>query len=113
MKTLLALLVISMNQSGWAAEPSIGRLFHTAEERARLDTARLQSTATNSEKDTVFTLDGEVRRSSGKDSHWINGKPRDGRSGYGAAIGDSMDIRSGKTQIPLLNGTIEITPRRQ
>lgn len=113
MKALLVLLLTTAYYSVCSAEPSMGRLFHSPEERAQLDSERLKTTRIDSQQSPVLTIDGEVRRSSGKDSHWINGAPQDGRSKYEAAIGDSIDMRSGKKPIPLINGKIETTPRRR
>lgn len=70
----------------FAAEP-LGRLFYTPAQRTQLETARAQrdrrvpiNTATESESATpqgpdVVTYSGVVRRSDGKSTVWINGKP--------------------------------------
>ena len=79
-----------MAEMSLAAEP-LGRLFYTPAQRAQLETARAQrdrrlpiSTAPEAETTPqgpeVVTYNGVVRRSDGKSTVWINGKPVTERS---------------------------------
>lgn len=57
---------------------SLGRLFFTPEQRAVLDQQRLrnQHALPGTLPDAAtYSLDGRVRRSSGRDTTWINGMP--------------------------------------
>lgn len=51
-----------------AEEQPLGRLFFTAQQRATLDRQRRQVPRASD------TLNGEVRRSSGKNTRWVNGE---------------------------------------
>ena len=104
---------------GWSAAAdtaSIGRLFSTPAERAGLDTLRqLGEQAAPQEKPVALplpspqteqvTLDGLVRRSSGKNTIWINGNAQnDLESAHGITVlqrpakspAISMSLRSGQ-----------------
>lgn len=91
----LFLLIFFSSTHLWAAD-GLGRLFFTPEQRAQLDVIRArrdprQPVPTGAEPvgttpaptpqgpDTV-TYNGVVRRSDGKSTVWINGKPIDERS---------------------------------
>jgi hypothetical protein len=68
LKRLLAGLLILSALAAKADDAPLGRLFFSAQERAALDRQRQQGTTASS------TLDGEVRRSSGKNTRWVNGQ---------------------------------------
>jgi hypothetical protein len=79
MPYLIALLIALNSLPAQAG--NLGRLFFTPQERAALDRARHQ-TGTPSERageeplpvDSI-TLNGHIRRSGGKSTVWLNGKP--------------------------------------
>lgn len=58
------------------AEAGLGRLFFTPQQRAALDLRRL-STNTPQEMDAPANINGLVRRSSGKQTTWVNGAPQE------------------------------------
>lgn len=71
---LFAMLVITPLQ---AQQPSLGRLFFTAEQRAVLDARRRSGIPDQASPVTSSTtrLDGYVKRSGGKSTVWVNGRP--------------------------------------
>lgn len=81
-KILLALAIAGPLASPFAvpraaiAENGLGRLFFTPAERAQLDRQRMQSAApaAASPGDRQLRIDGQLRRSSGKSTVWINGE---------------------------------------
>lgn len=80
---ILTLAVLS--GGALAAEP-LGRLFFTPERRDALDRQRALNTLANQQvaEDPQFTVNGQIRRSTGKHTTWINGMPQndeDGRAG--------------------------------
>lgn len=100
MKHLLTLLTLTFILDATASEAIMGRLFHTPEQRARLDALRSSMPAVDPEKSPVFHFDGEVRRSHRPGTYWLNGLPHAGPA-PSLTIGDSLDRRSGEIQ-PLL-----------
>lgn len=75
MKHMIILLALSGALSAHA-ESNLGRLFLTPQKRDILDALRQNNAHLNPEEtlDKV-RLDGIVRRSSGKQTIWINGRP--------------------------------------
>ena len=76
-RELLGLLLSATCAAGQAQ--SLGRLFYTEEERARLDARRGQPAETPSAPQTVGTVrhDGFVSRSSGRPTWFVNGAAAD------------------------------------
>lgn len=109
MKIFLIALAL-FGQPSHATENALGRLFHTPQERDRLDLLRQQNPAVDSPENLIYTIDGEVRRSSGLDTHWINGEARNGRLATGMKIppGDRIDSRNGEQQRLLGDGQLNI-----
>ena len=57
--------------------PELGRLFYSPERRAQLDRQRLLNIRqTQAIEGSLLTLDGVVKRSSGKSTVWINHRPQ-------------------------------------
>lgn len=92
--------------------PTVGRLFHTSQERQALDRLRENGSAQEPTAPERISLDGVVKRDNGKSTTWINGVARhegehpqgilvNGRQGGPAAA--SMQLSSGK-QINLKPG---------
>jgi hypothetical protein len=79
MKRFCATLLSSLLLVPVAGADEIGgRLFFTPEQRALLDRARQQNVRIDVSADNsteVFTLNGIVRRSDGRSTAWVNGKP--------------------------------------
>ena len=73
------LLLLSAALPAWSQSESPGRLFFTPQQRAALDRERAlglnQRPSNTLDGDASYTFDGEVRRSSGKNTRWINGVP--------------------------------------
>ena len=90
---LFALITCLISPQLLAGEETLGRLFHTTEQRARLDLLRLQSPTVVTISSGIFTLNGEVRRSSGHNTHWINGQPKIGKAPPEASahIGETIE----------------------
>lgn len=106
----LLLFVLSLATPPLAAQP-VGRLFHTPEERAQLDTAKYHQPESNS---TAIHYQGLVQRSQGPTTRWINGKPQQGKPPPGLQVGDRA--HSNQTDAPhqalLQGGKIIIHPPR-
>lgn len=97
-----------------AAAESLGRLFLTPEHRAVLEQQRRAGTLDRtSADDERLRLDGELTRSSGKRTVWINGRRHDDAGPLQLSVGGSID-RATRTQADLVApGTIRIgRPRR-
>jgi hypothetical protein len=76
-RRILLVLALAASAFTWAAEPALGTLFHTPEERARLDRLR------RGESEPAAALipghgsavTGFVKRSDGRHTVWIDGAP--------------------------------------
>jgi len=110
-----------------AADETLGRLFFTPQQRQDLDRRRqanAQETATSA--DSLVTVNGQVSRSSGKTTTWINGvpqanakKPRDparvtlpggeGEPTVSLKVGQTLDKVRGEVKDPVEGATI-LTP---
>lgn len=101
---LLALAVLPAQ----GAEP-LGRLFYTPAERATLERQKKAATG-GGEVGAPTTLNGVVRRSSGRDTVWINGTPAEEKSveaRRSQRVGETL-APSGEVSDPLQGGTIVI-----
>lgn len=118
---ILALLLVFLPSLGMAAEQSMGRLFFTSEQRARMDVARQHERSIKIEAEQQdneppaanITLNGVMTRSDGKTTVWINNKEQSGEKagstvavqGRGGARGQISVITSdAKRAIPLKVG---------
>jgi len=110
-----------------AAQEILGRLFFTEQQRQDLDRRRqanIQETAVVVE--STVTVNGQVSRSSGRSTTWINGVPRESArkpldparatlpGGEGAPsvslkIGQTLDKVRGEIRDPVAGGSI-VTP---
>ena len=102
--------LLCFNLSAQAADNGLGRLFYTPQERARLDAMPRSTAAMDGNGEAFFVFDGEVRRSSGKDTHWINGQARAGRTSQPRRYGETIDNRTGAVISPIGDGKIQIHP---
>lgn len=114
MKTIAFLLALFSLAPGLAradAEP-LGRLFLTPQERQALDRLRMQAPGSGNAAGLI--VNGEVRRSGGSRTRWING--RADWEGSAAApslpVGDGFDPATGERQPLLGGGRIQVTPGR-
>jgi len=102
----------------------LGRLFYTPQERQELDRRR-QSDAVEPEAavENLVTVNGQVTRSSGKTTTWINGVPQDdthrgrdpsrvavdgGTSRVPIKVGETLDRSRGQVSDTLHGGKIRI-----
>src|SRR5712691_7800349 len=110
-----------------AADENLGRLFFTPQQRQDLDRRRqanIQDSAVNA--DNRVTVNGQVSRSLGKTTIWLNGvpqentrKPRDparvtlpggeGEPTVSLKVGQTLDKVRGEVKDPVEGGTI-LTP---
>jgi len=111
-----------------AADENLGRLFFTPQQRQDLDRRRqanIQDSAVSAE--SLVTVNGQVSRSSGKTTTWINGvpqenarKPRDpaqvtlpggeGEASVTLKIGQTLDKVRGEIRDGLGKGSIAVQP---
>lgn len=76
---LPVLLLLLAMEPALAQGDYLGRLFLSPSQRANLDRQRQRNPAFDaglSDTETPLTLNGEVRRSDGRSTRWINGEPR-------------------------------------
>lgn len=92
---LLAVFLALLPPLAMAAEQTMGRLFFTPEQRARMDVARQQERSIridaeqqeNEPPAANITLNGVLTRSDGKTTVWINNKEQSGeQAGSGIAV---------------------------
>ena len=92
---ILAVFLIMLPSLAMAAEQTMGRLFFTPEQRARMDLARQQERSIKIETEQQeneppaanITLNGVITRSDGKSTVWINNKEQIGdKAGSGIAV---------------------------
>ena len=117
MARLLFLLFLGFLQSAaWGQQhETLGRLFFTPHQRAMLDRNRQLNANFNSGamlNEGRLTLNGEVRRSEGHGTHWINGEatPSETMATPPIPVGDTLLPRSGGKESLLGSGTIIIKP---
>jgi len=110
-----ALLILLTQSPAWADAETLGRLFHTPEQRAALDRQRLLNpgNAGATDNEASQTLNGEVRRSSGRDTRWINGEASTNASAPRIPVGDTLHPGSGERERLLGDGKIIVKPARQ
>lgn len=98
----------------WAAEPgALGRLFLTPVQRQQLDRQRLNPTSQSAatEPETSQTFNGEVRRSDGRTTRWVNGEAMTGPLPKAQVpIGDTYHPESRTREGLLGSGTITVRP---
>lgn len=130
---LIVLAVLAVGPGLAAAQSGLGRLFYTPDQREDLDRRR----ASNAREsvittDGTLTVNGQVRRSSGHETTWINGVPQDGKSRPRAVpadaaratvnlgdteppatlkVGETLDRTRGEVTDPLEGGKITVNRR--
>lgn len=93
----------------------MGRLFFTPQQRTEMDRQRLLNPGANSgavDNETSQTFNGEVRRSNGRSTRWINGEARwnDSASTPRVPIGDTFHPGTGERDSLLGDGRIIVKP---
>jgi hypothetical protein len=96
MARLIFLLMIAFLSGHAASAELLGRLFFSPDERAMLDRMRQKSGGSTVSATDQITLNGLVRRSSGKTTAWINRLPQnENETPQGVAL-----LRQGQTSKP-------------
>lgn len=126
-RRLLAGTVMALAIGCFATRPAdaaeLGRLFLTPQQRIELDKRR-QANAVEAEAvvESTVTLNGQVTRSSGKATVWINGVPQydapaSGRSAYRDAetdaamkAGQTLDRVRGDVRDVVAPGAVKVKP---
>lgn len=132
-RLLCALSLLGAGLAARADTPALGRLFFTPEKRAALDRQRelnlTQTREANSEGSSL-TINGVVRRSSGRSTTWVNGTPINENlvlpgtainpsknapakveiGEHQLKIGDSLNQGTGEKDDLLRGGSITVTP---
>ena len=123
-------LLLAVATGQVAAQEKLGRLFFTEQQRQDLDRRRqanIQETAAVVE--STVTVNGQVSRSSGRSTTWLNGVPQDNArrpldparvtlpGGEGAPsvnlkIGQTLDKVRGEVRDPVGGGSI-VTPSQK
>ncbi|MGV0950279.1 MAG: hypothetical protein ACOYB3_06360 [Azonexus sp.] len=111
-RQLVALLLLLAALPAWPQSEPLGRLFTTPQQRSALDRERLLGQSqhpTGLDSEASYTFNGEVRRSSGKNTRWINGEPQATASrGPGVPAGDTFHPATGEHESVLGDGRIVI-----
>ena len=113
-RQLPALLLLLATLPVWSQGEPLGRLFTTPQQRSALDRERLlgQSQRSTLDSEASYTYNGEVRRSSGNNTRWINGEPQPGTAGNpGVPPGDTFHPATGEHESLLGDGRIVVKPR--
>jgi hypothetical protein len=107
----IALLLLASTSALAQSEP-LGRLFTTPQQRSALDRERLLGQSqrpTGIDSEASYTFNGEVRRSSGKNTRWINGEPLPATvRSPGVPAGDTFHPATGERESVLGDGRIVV-----
>jgi hypothetical protein len=105
------LLLVAATAAGAQSEP-LGRLFMTPQQRSALDRERLlglNQRQSELDSEASYTYNGEVRRSSGRNTRWINGEAQPGATGSPQIpAGDTFHPATGEHDSVLGDGRIVI-----
>lgn len=108
------LVLLLLPLSPQAQQESLGRLFLTPEQRQTLDRQRQANPGGPQADDgaSSLTLNGEVRRSSGRNTRWVNGmaEPSSGSGRPPVAVGDTFHPGTGEREGMLKGGRIVVRP---
>lgn len=112
---LLLVLLLATQDLVWAQQEPLGRLFLTPQQRAALDRQRLLNPGFSpnmTDSEVSQTINGEVRRSSGRTTRWINGEAKwnDTAPAPKVPIGDTFHPGTGERESLLGSGRIIVRP---
>lgn len=114
-RLLMALLILAAAGTSLAQNEPLGRLFMTPQQRSALDRERLlgiNQRQSDLDSEASYTYNGEVRRSSGQNTRWINGEPQPATAGNpGIPPGDTFHPATGEHDSLLGDGRIIVKPR--
>lgn len=110
--------------AGAARAEEMGRLFFTPQQRQDLDRRRDTNVSEpEAGVESLVTVNGQVSRSSGRTTTWINGVPQydayrgrsadrvaidSGSAAVGVKVGQTLDRGRGQVQDPLQGGTVSV-----
>lgn len=111
---LLLLTTLAQNPLR-ADQEALGRLFFTPQQRAELDRQRLQGPGAisgSADTQTAQTINGEIRRSGGRSTRWINGQVQwnEPAPASRVPVGDTFHPSTGEHESLLGAGKIVIRP---
>ena len=114
--TLLLLLLVVAPTLCRAQQEPLGRLFLTPQQRAALDRQRQLNpgfSPNTTEGEASQTINGEVRRSNGRATRWINGQAiwDDSIPAPRVPVGDTFHPETGERESLLGGGRIIVKPR--
>jgi hypothetical protein len=108
----LFFLLLSAALPAWPQSDTLGRLFFTPQQRTALDRERLlglNQRPSTLDGDASYIFDGEVRRSSGKNTRWINGVPQTTATRKPeVAAGDTYHPATGERESVIGDGKIVV-----
>lgn len=109
-----------------AVAQEVGRLFFTPQQRQELDRRRASNVAEEGPVvESSVTVNGQVTRSSGKTTTWINGVPQydtyrgkapdrvaieSGDAAVRVKVGETLERSRGEVKDPLQGGTVRVNP---
>ena len=127
---MLALLAAVLRAPPAGAAEDLGRLFFTPQQRQDLDRRRAANAQESAAivQESTLTLQGQVSRSGGKTTTWINGVPQQDTHGTSdpararirtgedepevtLKVGETRDLVRGETRDGLAGGKIKVNPR--
>ncbi len=137
--TLAILIVMASASAAPKHETRVGRLFFTPERRQALDHQRLLNIQeTQSLQGSSLSLDGVVRRSTGKQTVWIKGRAQSynsrtsgvsvshttgnpgqarvnasGEAPIDLKVGEAVNRATGEKDDPLRGGAVRLSPARK
>lgn len=110
--------------AGTASAEELGRLFFTPQQRQELDRRRDTNVPEpEAGVESLVTVNGQVSRSSGRTTTWINGVPQydtyrgrsadrvaieSGTTVVGVKVGQTLDRGQGQVQDPLQGGRVNV-----
>jgi hypothetical protein len=120
-------LVVGLATALPAPAQDLGRLFYTPQQRQDLDRKRATNVTDEAPQGVVseVTVNGHVKRSSGKTTTWINGVPQydtyrggasdrvaleSGDTKVGVKVGQTLDRNRGEVRDELNGGTVRVNP---
>ena len=109
----IILFCLALTTAYSAEPPALGRLFLDPQQRARLDQQRQHNPGFRPNADDAEshqTLNGEVRSSNGRRTHWVNGTELPGNTATApqVPIGDTYHPATGERSSLLGDGRILI-----
>ena len=111
----LLLLLVCVQSPTWAQAEQLGRLFFTPQQRAALDRQREHNrnfVPNAGDNESSLTINGEVRRSTGRNTRWINDEAdwNAARPRPSVPVGDTFHPGTGERGNLLGEGRIDVKP---